>query len=80
MQSVMKSTDIVIIGGGMVGLALAGLLKETNCQIKIIEKNTPQFDDSKTHHRVSAINASSQKMLEQIGAFQQIPEHRLSLY
>lgn len=80
MQSVMKSTDIVIIGGGMVGLALAGLLKETNCQIKIIEKNTPQFDDSKTHHRVSAINASSQKMLEQIGAFQQIPEHRLSPY
>ncbi|AHG79124.1 FAD-dependent monooxygenase [Mannheimia varigena USDA-ARS-USMARC-1388] len=76
----MKSTDIAIIGGGMVGLALAGLLKDTHCQIKIIERNTPKFDPTATYHRVSAINASSQQILEQIGAFQQIPEYRLSPY
>lgn len=76
----MKSTDIVIIGGGMVGLALAGLLKDANCQIKIIERNTPQFEADTIYHRVSAINASSQKILEHIGAFQQIPAHRLSPY
>lgn len=76
----MKSTDIVIIGGGMVGLALAGLLKNTDCQIKIIERNTPQFDADTTYYRVSAINASSQNMLEQIGAFSQIPTQRLSPY
>lgn len=76
----MKSSDIVIIGGGMVGLALAGLLKNAPCQIKIIEKNTPVFDPAKTYHRVSAINAASQKMLEQIGAFQLIANERLSPY
>ncbi|QLB15995.1 FAD-dependent 2-octaprenylphenol hydroxylase [Mannheimia granulomatis] len=76
----MKSTDIVIIGGGMVGLALAGLLKDAPCKITIIEKNTPTFDADTIFHRVSAINASSQKMLEQIGAFQHIPSARLSPY
>lgn len=76
----MKSTDIVIIGGGMVGLALAGLLKDANCQIKIIERNTPKFYSDTIYHRVSAINASSQKILEHVGAFQRIPTHRLSPY
>lgn len=76
----MKSADIVIVGGGMVGLALAGLLKDVDCQIKIIEKNTPKFDADTIYHRVSAINASSQKILEQIGAFQHIPAQRLSPY
>lgn len=76
----MKSADIVIIGGGMVGLALAGLLKESDCQIKIIEKATPQFDPTTLYYRVSAINTSSQKMLEQIGAFQRIPTERFSPY
>lgn len=76
----MKSTDIIIIGGGMVGLALAALLKNSNCQIKIIEKNTPSFDEKQHFHRVSAINNGSQKMLEQIGAFQRIPSERLSPY
>lgn len=76
----MKSADIVIIGGGMVGLALAGLLKDTPCKIKIIEKNTPTFNQDTISHRVSAINAESQKMLESIGAFQLIPNNRLSPY
>lgn len=39
----MKSADIVIVGGGMVGLALAGLLKDVDCQIKIIEKKHAQI-------------------------------------
>lgn len=37
----MKSADIVIIGGGMVGLALARLLEQAVCSIKIIEKTDP---------------------------------------
>lgn len=76
----MKSADIVIIGGGMVGLALAGLLKNAPCKIKIIEKKLPIFTTETIFHRVSAINATSQKMLEDIGAFQLIPHNRLSPY
>lgn len=76
----MKTADIVIIGGGMVGLALAGLLADTDCQIKIIEHSVPSVDENKISNRVSAINRRSQKILENIGAWQLISDGRLSAY
>lgn len=76
----MKSADIVIIGGGMVGLALAALLKQQDCQIKIIEKSPPQVDNQTFSNRVSAINATSQAMLANVNAWQKIPAERLSPY
>ena len=77
----MKTADIVIIGGGIVGLALASLLANTDCNIVVIEKNPPQsLDENEVSNRVSAINFASQKMLEQAGAWQQIPANRLSPY
>jgi 2-octaprenylphenol hydroxylase len=75
----MKSADIIIIGGGMVGLAVAGLLADTRYQIKIIERSAPTLTEE-TANRVSAINAASQKMLEKIGAWEKIPADRLSPY
>ena len=75
----MKSADIVIIGGGMVRLAFAALLKNTESQIKIIEKQVPQTTETFSN-RVSAINATSEKMLEQVGALQRISTERLSPY
>ncbi len=76
----MKSTDITIIGGGMVGLALATLLKGTDCQIKIIERTTPFFEPDLLTNRVSAINFTSQQMLEKVGAWQTIPKNKCSPY
>ncbi|WP_373820353.1 FAD-dependent monooxygenase [Glaesserella sp.] len=76
----MKTADIVIIGGGMVGLALAALLEECDCRIKIIEKSAPNPSVDRLSNRVSAINHTSQKMLTQVGAWQQIPLDRLSPY
>ncbi|AKO40862.1 oxidoreductase [[Haemophilus] ducreyi] len=68
----MKSADLIIIGGGMVGLALAGLLKDSPCQIKIIEKSAPKTQKYYAN-RVSAINTASEKMLQQLGVFEHIP-------
>lgn len=76
----MKSADIAIIGGGMVGLALAGLLAKADCKIAIVEKSEPLFDPNITANRVSAINFASESMLKQIGAWQQIPQDKLSPY
>ncbi|MDP8034537.1 FAD-dependent monooxygenase [Pasteurella atlantica] len=76
----MKSTDITIIGGGMVGLAVAALLENANCQITIIERSTPFFDPNLLTHRVSAINFASQTMLEKLGIWQFIPENKKSPY
>lgn len=76
----MKTADIVIIGGGMVGLALAGLLANSDCQIKIIEKSAPTLALKQVSQRVSAINHTSQQILQQIGAWQRIPQEHLSPY
>ncbi len=76
----MKSADITIIGGGMVGLVLVTLLKDTDCQIKIIERSTPFFEPELLTNRVSAINFTSQQMLEKVGAWQIIPENKRSPY
>lgn len=75
----MKTADLIIVGGGMVGLALAGLLANTSCQIKIIEKNAPILSDE-ISNRVSAINLRSQQMLEKIGAWQLVSEQSRSPY
>lgn len=76
----MKSADLVIVGGGMVGLALAANLADTDCQIKIIEKQAPQEPTAAFSNRVSAINFASQQMLEKVGAWQRIERERLSPY
>ncbi|WP_301098064.1 FAD-dependent monooxygenase [Otariodibacter sp.] len=77
----MKLADIVIVGGGMVGLALAALLADTKLKIKIIEKNKPiKLDPAYISNRVSALNFSSQSMLEKIGAWQKISSQRLSSF
>lgn len=75
----MKTADIIIVGGGMVGLALAGLLENCPCSIKIIERAVPQLS-LEVINRVSAINLNSQQMLEKIGVWQNIPENCRSPY
>lgn len=76
----MKTADIVIIGGGMVGLALAALLADCDCRISIIEQSPPIPSTDELTFRVSAINRASQMMLEKIGVWQKIPTERLSAY
>lgn len=77
----MKNADIVIIGGGMVGLSLAALLAGQDCQIKIIEKNPPKLTACEnTTQRVSAINHRSYDMLRRVGAWQHISPENLSPY
>lgn len=38
----MQSVDVVIIGGGMVGLALAAALKESDLRIAVVENQLPE--------------------------------------
>lgn len=75
----MKTADIVIIGGGIVGLTVAALLAPADCQIAIIEKSQP-IERESLSFRVSAINRTSQQILQQIGVWQDIPTDRLSPY
>ncbi len=38
----MQSVDVVIIGGGMVGLALAAALKESDLRLAVVENQLPE--------------------------------------
>ncbi|MSP52914.1 MAG: hypothetical protein EXR81_01510 [Gammaproteobacteria bacterium] len=74
--------DIIIIGGGMVGLALAIALKDTPLKIAIIDTELPDFNyDTKTYDlRVSAINLGSLNFFIELGVWSAIEQERVSAY
>jgi len=73
--------DLVILGGGVVGLALAELLKDLNLSIAIIEEHAPtRYENSHYDLRVSAINAASIDLFIQCGVWKKIIEDRVSEY
>ncbi|MBD2780009.1 FAD-dependent 2-octaprenylphenol hydroxylase [Xenorhabdus szentirmaii] len=79
----MQSFDVVIAGGGMVGLALACGLQGSGLRIAIVEEHPPAeaFSANNEHAlRVSAINAASERLLAYLGVWQHILEMRVSPY
>lgn len=74
--------EIVIIGGGVVGLSAAALLGALNFKVAVLDANpivktnlTPNKD-----LRVYAINAASQALFDALGAWSKIPISSLSPY
>ncbi|OEF27772.1 FAD-dependent 2-octaprenylphenol hydroxylase [Vibrio rumoiensis] len=77
----MQSFDITVVGGGMVGLALAASFAETNLRIAVIESVIP--DDTllaMPDTRVSALSRASELFLKNIKAWDGIISRRLSPY
>ncbi|MEE8379022.1 MAG: UbiH/UbiF/VisC/COQ6 family ubiquinone biosynthesis hydroxylase, partial [Gammaproteobacteria bacterium] len=76
--------DIVIVGGGMVGSALACALSNDNgaLNIAIIEGREPElnWDDKSFDLRVSAITRGSQQLFEQLGIWETLKLDRTSPY
>lgn len=75
--------DIVIVGGGMVGSALAcALSNNSTLRIAIIEGRKPErkWDKKSFDLRVSAITRGSQQLFEQLGVWESIQADRLSPY
>ncbi|MGP1924380.1 MAG: FAD-dependent 2-octaprenylphenol hydroxylase [Arsenophonus sp. NEOnobi-MAG3] len=79
----MQFFDVVIVGGGMVGLALACGLHGCGMRIAVIEHSSlqDQFDPQEAPSlRVSAINAASQKLFDYLGVWQTIVQKRVGSY
>lgn len=74
--------DVVVIGGGMVGLTLACALGQGGKKVAVIEANEPQnFDPSQEHDlRVVAVNRASQHVLENVGAWDGVVNMRAAAY
>ena len=81
----MKNTqkfDVIIVGGAMVGSALACALANSGLKIALLEKHqpTPYASDQAMDLRVSAISIASQQLLEQAGAWSTIMSMRSAPY
>ncbi|MGL6573357.1 FAD-dependent 2-octaprenylphenol hydroxylase [Aeromonas hydrophila] len=77
----MQNVDVVIVGGGMVGLGLAAALKGSALKVAVIEGQLPEPAlDEAPDNRVSALSLASQCILQQVGAWRGIEARRLQPY
>jgi 2-octaprenyl-3-methyl-6-methoxy-1,4-benzoquinol hydroxylase len=74
--------DVVIVGAGMVGAAIACGLARSNLKVAIIDPllPAPYIADSPPHIRVSAISYASEQILRHIGAWNGIVSRRACPY
>ncbi len=74
--------DIVIVGGGMVGLACAVALADTSLRIAIVENNRPELNWPNTNYdlRVSAINPATIQMLLKFNLWEHILAERVGCF
>ncbi|MEN3258150.1 FAD-dependent 2-octaprenylphenol hydroxylase [Sodalis endosymbiont of Spalangia cameroni] len=78
----MQAFDIVISGGGMVGLALACGLQGTGLRVAVIERQGPEAIPpvEQPALRVSAINAASRRLLQHVQVWETITAQRANPY
>ncbi|MED9091407.1 FAD-dependent 2-octaprenylphenol hydroxylase [Escherichia marmotae] len=78
----MQSVDVAIVGGGMVGLAVACGLQGSGLRVAVLEQRVPEplAADAPPQLRVSAINAASEKLLTRLGIWQDLLSRRASCY
>jgi 2-octaprenylphenol hydroxylase len=63
--------DVVIVGGGLVGLSLAALLGRAAVKVAVLEAREPEFDwpEGSIDLRVYAITRASQELFTEAGAW-----------
>lgn len=76
----MKNFDLIIIGGGMVGLALAASFKTSAMRIALIEANPPSQPLDAVDYRVSSINLASERLLQGLNVWNVIKNYRATSY
>lgn len=74
--------DIVVVGAGMVGAALATGLGQSGFRVALVDKQTaPQHDpEAPPDIRVSALSAGSERYLQQLGAWPDMMALRTTVY
>lgn len=75
-----KQTDIVVVGGGMIGLSLATKLAQQGRQVVVLERHAQPELTEELALRVSALNDRSRSVLADCGAWQKIQAHRTGPY
>lgn len=71
MSSANQRVEVLIVGGGVTGLALAARLGQAGIAVAVVEASEPALDwsEDSIDLRVYAISRVSQKLFEQVGAW-----------
>ena len=72
--------DVLIVGGGLVGLSLAAALRDSGLRLALVEPHAPRrLPAAKAwDSRIYAISPGSAGFLERCGAWQGAPEDRIA--
>lgn len=73
----MNEFDVLIVGGGLAGLALASALRETQLKIALIEQRPPTRPTG-WDARIYAISPANTDFLRRIGTWKHLPAERLA--
>jgi 2-octaprenylphenol hydroxylase len=77
-----SASDLIIVGGGMVGAALGCAVAEAGFSVTLLERREPQreWPGDEVDLRVSALTRASQRLLQNLGAWKRMSELRISPY
>ncbi len=72
--------DVIIVGGGLVGLVLAHALAQATMTVAVIESKQPPLDwsASQLDARVSAVNLASTRILQNLNVWQALRSQAIS--
>lgn len=75
-----QQVDVVVVGGGVVGLTSALGMLQSGFSVAIIDNGTMAVDTTLIDPRVYAINQASQDLLQELGVWGYLDPARLSPY
>ena len=64
--------DLIVVGGGMVGAAVAAALAPTPLRVAVVEARPPAAQPARDGRRVSALTAGSVRILQALGVWQAV--------
>jgi len=72
--------DVVIVGGGLVGLSLAAALRDSGLKLALIEPSepAPALAEDSWDTRVYAVSPGAAAFLEKCGAWERLPRERVT--
>lgn len=76
----MNTTDLLVIGGGVIGLSAAIAMRQLGYNVVVLEKGDLDANSRPAISRLYAINQASQQLLHQLGVWPLLPMSQLSSY